>query len=370
LKLLRQILLRVLTTHVAWPILISIGLLCTVSILALELVSPERASRQQVWLAVGGGVLLISLLPHYQVIGRIAWALYGFTLLLLVAVFLAPEVAYTHRWFTFPGGTLFQPSELAKISFVLVLAWYLRHRKDLHTLGGLVVPFLLALIPAALILQEPDLGTALLFPLVLFAMLVAARARMKHLVTIAVVALLALPGAYPFLRPYQQTRVLSQIKVVTGQAENDAAYIMGPGHQPYLSKIAIGSGGLTGHGAEGGRAITRSLPEAYTDFIYAVVGAEWGFVGCTLVLLFYLGFFAASVEIAGSTRDMFGRLLVVGLACMILAQATINLSMTVGLAPVVGVALPFVSYGGSSLLASLLAAELLLNVSVRRNSKQ
>jgi cell division protein FtsW (lipid II flippase) len=352
---------------VAWPILISIGLLCTVSILALELVSPDRASKQQLWLAIGGGVLLVALLPHYQFLGRIAWALYGFTLALLVAVFLAPEVAYTHRWFTLPGGTQFQPSELAKISFVLVLAWYLRHRKDLHTLSGLVVPFMLALIPAALILQEPDLGTALLFPLVLFAMLIAARARMKHLVLIAIVALFALPGAFPFLRLYQQERILSMGTAI--MHPDDQSHLSGKGYQPYLSKIAIGSGGFSGHGAEGGRAITRSLPEAYTDFIYAVVGAEWGFVGCTLVLLFYLGFFAASVEIAGSTRDMFGRLLVVGLACMILAQATINLSMTVGLAPVVGVALPFVSYGGSSLLASLLAAGLLLNVSVRRNAK-
>jgi rod shape determining protein RodA len=367
LKTLRQILLRVLTTHVAWPILISISLLCTVSLFALDLASPERAGKQQIWLIIGVGVILIALLPHYQMLGRIAWAFYGFTLFLLVAVFFAPEWAFTHRWFTLPGGVLFQPSELAKISFVLVLAWYLRHRKDIRTLGGLVVPFILALIPALLILEEPDLGTALLFPTVLYAMLVAARARMKHLVLIALVALLALPGAFPFLRPYQQSRVMSQMMVFMGR--DDEAHRNGPGYQAYISTIAIASGGMTGHGGEGGRAIAKILPEAYTDFIYAVVGAEWGFLGCTLVLLFYLGFFAASVEIAGSTRDMFGRILVVGLACMILSQATINLYMTIRLVPVVGVALPFVSYGGSSLLASLLAAGLLLNVSVRRNSK-
>lgn len=361
---LKAILLRVLTTHVAWPILISIGLLCTVSILALELVSPERAAKQQIWLCIGAGVILVALFPHYHILGRVAWALYGFTLFLLVAVFFAPEVAYTHRWFTLPGGTQFQPSEVAKISFVLVLAWYLRHRKDLQTLGGLVVPFLLALVPAVLILQEPDLGTALLFPLVLYAMLVAAGARMKHLVLIAVVAILAMPGAYPFLRPYQQDRIKSQLLVVTGRETE--AHRSGDNFQRHMSLVAIGSGGFTGHGAEGGRAIVKILPEAYTDFIYAVVGAEWGFVGCALVLLFYLGFFAACIEIGGSTRDMFGRLLVVGLACIILGQATINLSMTVGLAPVVGVALPFVSYGGSSLLTSLLAAGLILNVSVRR----
>ncbi len=368
-KTLRQILLRVLTTHVAWPILISIGLLCTLSHLALNLASPESAGMQQIWLIIGVGVILVALLPHYQTIGRIAWALYGFTLFLLVAVFFAPEVEFTHRWFTFtfPGRVLFQPSELAKISFVLVLARYLRHRKDIRTLGGLVVPFLLTLVPALLILEEPDLGTALLFPIVLYAMLIAARARMKHLILIALVALLALPGTFPFLRPYQQSRVMAYGTVLLGR--EDDAHRNGPGYQAYISTIAIASGGMTGHGGEGGRAIAKILPEAYADFIYAVVGAEWGFVGCMLVLLFYLGFFAASVEIAGSTRDMFGRLLVVGLACMILAQATINLYMTIRLVPVVGVALPFVSYGGSSLLASLLAAGLLLNVSVRRNAK-
>jgi len=131
---------------------------------------------------------------------------------------------------------------------------------------------------------------------------------------------------------------------------------------------AIGSGGTTGKGTEAAQHFRQGiLPEAYTDFVFAVVGAQWGLGGCLLILLMYLAFYMASIEIAASTRDNFGRLMVVGLASMILFQATINMYMTVGLGPVAGIALPFVSYGGSSLLASMLAAGLLLNVSVRRN---
>jgi len=151
--------------------------------------------------------------------------------------------------------------------------------------------------------------------------------------------------------------------------KDDDAHKNGAGYQSFQSKIAIGSGGTTGQGEAGIKPISQLLPESETDFIFSVIGASRGFLGSILVLLFYLGFFGASMEIASSTRDNFGTLLVVGLSCMILCQAIINLSMTVGLMPVVGVALPFVSYGGSSLLASFLAAGLLLNVSVRRFNK-
>jgi cell division protein FtsW (lipid II flippase) len=368
-KTLKKILIRVLTTRMAWPVLICVGLLCATSLFALQLADPVRATKQQIWLLIGAAVVFASLLPHYNFLGRIAYGLYTLTILLLVAVLFAPQVAYTHRWFVLPGGTQLQPSELAKIAFVLVLAWHLRYSKNIRTLHGLVWPFLLALIPFALILIEPDLGTAIMFPLVLYAMLLAAGARLRHLFTIALIAVLAMPGAYPFLRTYQQQRIISQIKEVAGYA--DETHRSGPGYQAYHSQIAIASGGPRGSGGgggEGAKPIQQGLlPEAYTDFIFAVVGSEWGFMGCALVILFYLGFLAASVEIASSTHDLYARLLVIGLACTILFQAIINMNMTVGIIPVVGVALPFVSYGGSSLLTSLLAVGLLLNVSVRRN---
>ncbi len=373
-NILRDILLRVLTTRVAWPILITVGLLCTISLFALELSSPVRADKQRLWLLIGSGVILISLLPHFHLLGRIAYALYGLTIFLLLGVLFAPDVngTNTHRWFTIPlgGGIQLQPSELAKIAFVLAMAWYLRYRKSVRTLPGLLIPFALALVPFALILIEPDLGTAMLFPMVLYAMLIAAGARLRHLVAIALIALFAMPGAYPFLKQYQQQRIKSLALSLTLQitGRDDASHRNGPGFQQFQSQAAIGSGHVSGEGVEAAKHFRQGiLPEAYTDFIFAVVGAQWGFLGCLLVILMYLAFYVASIEIAASTRDNFGRLLVIGLASMILFQASINMFMTVGLGPVTGIALPFVSYGGSSLLASMLAAGLLLNVSVRRN---
>ncbi len=364
-KQIKLILLRVLTTRVAWPILITIGLLCTASLMSLKLASPVRYEKQQVWLMIGAGVIVLAILPHFHVLGRIAYGMYGVTLLLLVAVFAAPEVAFTHRWFVLPGDIQLQPSELAKISFVLALAWYLRYRRNIRKFEGLLIPFALAGAPFALILAEPDLGTAILFPLVLYAMLVAAGARLRHLAAIALVVILSVPGAYPFLQPYQQQRARTFLLQLMGAT--DAAHNSGPYYQQYQSQVVIGAGGATGEGAQGANYIRQGIvPEAYTDFIFSVVGAEWGFLGCFLIQAMYLAFYTASIEIAASTRDNFGKLLVVGLASMILFQACINMYMTTGLGPVTGIALPFVSYGGSSLLASLLAAGLLLNVSVRR----
>ncbi len=171
---LRAVLLRLLTTRVAWPIVITIMLLCFASLRALALSSPDRADRQQIHILVGTLTLIFALLPNFQTIGRVAYAAFGIVLLLLMAVLFAPAVAFTHRWFVLPAGIQVQPSEFAKLAFILAIAWLLRHRKNVREMEGLIAPFLLALVPFGLILIEPDLGTALLFPLILYAMLIAA----------------------------------------------------------------------------------------------------------------------------------------------------------------------------------------------------
>jgi cell division protein FtsW (lipid II flippase) len=372
-KKFREILLRLVTTRVAWPILITIGLLCTASILALELSSPERADRQKIHIVIGLGVLLLAILPHFQSIGRISYGLFGAAVVLLVLVFWTEPINSATRWFQPMSAVQVQPSELAKIAFVLSMAWYLRYRKDLRFLSGLLVPFLLMLVPFVLILREPDLGTALLFPLVLYAMLIAAGARLRHLLAIALIVLFAAPGAFPLLKGYQQERIRTVVRHwispdsadQTGASAAALRRSMGTDFQQLRSVAAIGSGGGWGLGAQGASYV-RQVPEAYTDFIFAIIGAQWGFAGCLAILAMYLAFFVAAIEIAGSTKDQFGRLLVVGLASMILFEACINISMTIALSPVVGIALPFVSYGGSSLITNMLAAGLLLNVSIRR----
>ncbi|MCL2639811.1 MAG: FtsW/RodA/SpoVE family cell cycle protein, partial [Phycisphaerales bacterium] len=184
--------------------------------------------------------------------------------------------------------------------------------------------------------------------------------RLRHLFAIVLIVILAAPGAFPFLKSYQQKRVIEFARSLVDKGKRHP--------QQVHSEAAIAAGGVWGLGAKGTKYVRR-LPEAYTDFIFAVVGVQWGFAGCLLIVGFYLAFFAASIEIAGSTRDHFGRLLVVGLSSMIMFQAIINMGVAMGIGPVTGVALPFVSYGGSSLISSMLAAGLLLNVSVRRQNQ-
>jgi len=366
-KKVREILLRLVTTRVAWPIVLTIGALCTMSILALQLTSPERAQRQKIHIAVGVGVMLLMLVPHFQNVGRVAYGLLIASVVLLVLVFGTEAINGSKRWFQLTSAVQLQPSELAKIAYVLSMAWYLRYRKDIRFLSGLVVPFVLTLIPCLLIMREPDLGTALLFPCVLYVMLIAAGARLRHLISIALIVLLAAPGAFPLLTEYQQTRIKTVVKYWMNseggqkgrQGYSDNVF------QQQRSVAAIGSGGTWGLGEKGGQYVEQ-VPERHTDFVMATIGAQWGFAGSLVLLLLYLAFFGAALEIADSTKDQFGRLMVVGLASMILFQALINVSMTIALAPVVGITLPFVSYGGSSLVTNMIAAGLLLNVSIRR----
>ena len=376
LKPLSRILRRLLTTHVAWPVLLSVGLLCTASFLAFQVTDSaggvDHSALQLRHLLVASFIALLLLLPHYEWFGRLAYPAMALLTVLLGAVMLTAPINYSRRWFVLFGGLQIQPSEFAKLAFVLSLAWYLRYRKNFRLLSGLIGPFLLMLIPSCLILVEPDLGTALLFPIVLYVMLIAAGARLRHLLVIALLALVALPGAYPLLKGYQKERIKSLIIQVTSDHSEAflRSYREGPGLQAYLSKVAIASGGLTGHGLDGADLIRRGiLPEAHTDFIFAVVGSQWGFLGCLLIIVLYLAFLAAALEIAASSKDPFSRLVAIGLATLLLAQAFINLAMTLGLGPVVGIALPFISYGGSSLLTNMIAVGILLNISIRRHTK-
>ena len=388
-----KILLQLLTTRVAWPVLVSVGLLCMTSVLAINVAFPEKADRpqvevgtqsaapqavavaahggiarkQQLYIGLGVGVLLLALVPHYQWIGRLSYGVFGAALVMLVIVLFTEPINGSRRWFSLGKAFQLQPSELTKLAYVLVMAWFLRYRKDIREFYGLILPICITALPCALIIVEPDIGTALLFPLALFAMLIAAGARLRHMAFLAMVVAVALPTYYTTLMPqYAKNRIIAMMP----SAQNDARHFLGIGYHAYMAKVAMGSGGLAGEASEGSYNIQHGLlPEAHTDFIYACIGAEWGFVGCVLVMLLYLAFFAAATEIAASTKDPFGRLLAIGIASMITCQALINMAMTMGLGPVVGIALPFVSYGGSSLLTNMLAAGILLNISVRRQGK-
>jgi cell division protein FtsW (lipid II flippase) len=274
------------------------------------------------------------------------------------------------------GPMALQPAELMKIGFVMVLARYLRFRSNYRTLKGLLGPFALALVPVALIMKQPDLGTALTFIPALFAMLYVAGAKLWHLAAvlgmgIAVAPIMWLSGPAPdgpglpvlkymptMVKSYQRERVYALFR-------DDARTQREKGFQQKQALIAFGSGGATGKGV-GEIPVGEHVPEAHNDMIFALIGEQFGLFGAAVVLGAYCILFAAGIEIAGSTREPFGRLLAVGVVSLLAGQAFLNITVCLKLMPVTGVTLPFVSYGGSSLLASFMAAGLLLNIGQNR----
>lgn len=333
--------------------------------------------RQSLYILTGVGLMLATMLFSYQELGRFAYLFYGFVvflLLLLVAdrllegvfdVPLVPVKRYTRRWIEW-GPFSLQPSEFVKIALILALARYLRYRDSYRRWHGLLPPFLLTLGPMVLILFQPDLGTLLMLLPVLFAMLFVAGARLRHLALVVAAGCATLPIFYIYgMAPYQRVR----IDVLLKQGVADERWHMNEGYQLRQSKLAIGTGGVLGEGYGQGvflESRTRLLPDDHNDFIFAIIGHQWGLIGCLLVVLAYGVMVICGLEVAAVTNDPFGRLLAVGVIVMIVVQALLNIGMTIGLTPITGMTLPFVSFGGSSLWANFLAIGLLVNVAQRR----
>ncbi len=328
--------------------------------------------RQGIYFVTGIALMLITLVPSYQKIGRYAFLIYGIVIFLLLLLVIdrhfdlpmIPVRRNTRRWIEFGGLISIQPSEFMKPALILALARYLRFRSSYRRLPGLIPPFLLTLGPMLLILRQPDLGTLLMLLPVLFAMLFVAGARLRHLALIIVVGAACLPAFYFWgMKDYQRQR----IQVVFKQGIDDERWHMDQGYQLRQSKIALGTGGIFGQGFGHGVFIEHELlPEEHNDFIFAIIGHQWGLLGCLLVILAYGVIVLFGTEVSLVTNDPFGRLLAIGVIVMIVAQALLNMCMTIGQAPITGMTLPFVSAGGSSLWANFIALGLLLNVAQRR----
>jgi len=334
---------------------------------------PAQTLRQTAFLTVGlVGFCLVQIM-EYRRIGRWSYPLFAFVLLLLALLVIAQKVPMApliqprrnaYRWIVL-GPVSFQVSEYTKIIYILALSTYLQFRTNYRTLRGLLGPFTLTLIPMALIIKEPDLGTSILLLPTLFVMLFVAGAKIKHLLLVLALGMAAIPAFYfsPLMNPYQRQRVQSLFR----QDEANKRWRLNAGYQLNQSKIAIGSGQTTGQGFHGGAFFRYNLlPEEHNDFIFAVLGHQWGFVGCVAILLCYLIIVTAGLTIASMTTDPLGRLLAVGVCAIILVQTVINVSMTIGLMPITGMSLPFVSMGGSGLVAHYLAIGLLVDVARRR----
>lgn len=328
------------------------------------------AARQLIFLAAGllSGVALC--IAHYRTLGYASWVLYVITLGLLVFL-LVPGVPTAivrprngaRSWIDL-GPLDLQPSELVKISWVLTLAWYLRYKKNHRTFTGLLPPAIITGVPVALIILQPDLGTACLFIPALFAVLVAAGAKLKHLAAVVLIAALAAPAAYPFLMPHQKARINGLFLQLRGDESEDQDINM----QSVTAQRLAGAGGATGQGQGMSRALVRynALPERHNDMVFSVLVNRMGLAGGVGVLGLYLVWAAGALWTAGLCREPFGRLVPVGLAAFIVTQAFINIGMNLGLLPIIGITLPFVSHGGSSMLACWLMSGLVLCIGLRR----
>lgn len=351
---------------------------------------PRNAAKQLAFaltgIALGAAVIHIG----YQRIIEHSYIVLIVSIASLVPLFLAEALSTTfgglttprngaYRWIQLPGFQ-FQPSEFFKIAFVIALAWYLRYRKNYRRFGGLLIPLVVSALPLGLILLEPDLGTVMLLLPVLLVMLLAAGARVWHVGVLCLLGVLMLPVAWTRIQGYQRARVtavlLQSDALRQAVIENPEAYkgfasprqalewAASSGYQLVHSKNAIGSGGLLGSGwGEGIYATHPLLPDRHNDFVFALVSHQWGFAGAILVLLCFAIIALCGLSAALETTEPSGRLVAVGLVTLFSCQVIINVGMTLGLLPVTGMTLPFVSYGGSSLLTSCLALSLLISIS-------
>jgi cell division protein FtsW (lipid II flippase) len=330
------------------------------------------AWKQVVFLLIGLIAATAVALPHYKWLSWVSLPAFAACIGLLVFLLVpfVPSSIVTARngaraWIDL-GPVDLQPSELTKIAFVLVIAHYMRYRSSHRELGGLVVPGLIAAVPVALITLQPDLGTSALFVPSLFAMLVAAGAKLRHLTLIVLAAALAAPAVYPVLKPHQKTRIVALIR----QYQGDTASAQDINFQSYTAQNLIGAGGADGLAAERSRALVtfNRLPERHNDTIFAVVVNRHGFVGGVGLLLLTGLWVGAALAASAVCRTPQGRLICVGFAAFVATQMVVNVGMNIGLVPIIGITLPFVSYGGSSLLTVWLMTGLIMNVALHRST--
>ncbi|PYO57484.1 MAG: rod shape-determining protein RodA [Candidatus Rokuibacteriota bacterium] len=356
---------RRLLQNVDWALLATALFIVALSVLSMWNLAPGRggtalAWRQLSWVGIGLVALLVVASVDYRSLVRVAPVFYVLGVSLLAVVFvLGRTVSGARRWIHL-GPITFQPSELFKLIFVLTLAWALASRPGEPLVRGTVMGTLALLgVPFLLVVRQPDLGTALVLIPVVAAILVGVGVRLRVLGAFALAGLAALPLGWFALKPYQRDRLLVYLDPFRDP--------LGTAYNVIQAKIAIGSGQLLGKGVSGAtQSRLAFLPERHTDFIFAVFAEMWGFIGCLVLIVAYGLLVLRGFEIAASTRDPRGRVLALGVTAVLAAQILINLGMVTGLLPVVGIPLPLMSYGGSSMVASLMGLGLLLSIRMRQ----
>ena len=354
-------------TNIPWGVLLVAMLIATLGVWNLASAARTAATpvwRSQIWwLCIGLAVCVTVCSLDYRYLMQLAYPIYGVVIVLLILVFVKGRVVLGARRWIDLGPMHLQPSELMKIAMIITMARFFHadSRKDGYGLFDLWLPALLLVLPVALIMKQPDLGTAMMVSAIAGSMILFARVKWRTLVTLSVGGFFGAIFAWShLLKDYQKKRVLTFL-----DPEGDT---LGAGYHASQSLIAVGSGQGWGKGwGQGTQTQLSFLPEQHTDFIFSVWGEEHGFMGGCLLIALYLLLLILAISVAMNAREKFGTYLCVGVASMIFWHVFINIGMVTGVLPVVGVPLPLMSYGGSSVLTILIGLGLLMNVGMRRH---
>jgi rod shape determining protein RodA len=360
---------RRLVLHFDWTVfwlVIALAVVGLMSVMSASYAGPHKhldplVIRQMIWIAVGVVVLIGAVLFDYRALQTYAYPIYAIAIALLIAVqVIGHSTGGSRRWINL-GFFHLEPSEFAKLAVVFTMVRYFREEppKGGWSLRQMIIPALLLGLPVVLVLKQPDLGTGLILVLITLTLVFVSGLNWRMMLVLAIAAMCAAPLSWHYLKPYQRQRLVSFI--------NPQADPLGSGYHIIQSEIAIGAGGPTGKGfLKGTQARLNFLPEQSTDFIFAVFAEEFGLTGTLTLLAMYAALILRGAWIARHARDRFGALLAIGLVSIVFWQVAINIGMATGMLPVVGITLPLVSYGGSSLILMMGAMGLLISINTRR----
>lgn len=354
--------------NMEWGLLIVAIILTTVGIIALFSATQEdnydEFKKQIIWLIVSLIIMVIVLAINYETLVKSSPIFYGIFIILLIAVLFTTPINGATSWFNI-GIFSFQPSEFAKVVVILFLAYVIskiqeRYRDNINKPTCLLIIFAVLALPLLLIIKQPDYGTAAAFLVATALMLVAAGIDKRYIISIILLMIVSVPLLYNFVLPeHAKTRI-----DIFLNPESDPR---GAGYNIIQSKLAIGAGGLTGMGfLKGNQTQLGFLYPKTTDFIFAVIGEELGFVVSGVVIIMYIFFINKCIYIAKTAKDELGSLIATGIAGVFLFHMIENIGMVMGLLPITGVPLPFISYGGSSLITNFICVGLLANISSKR----
>lgn len=348
-------------------LILSIGALCLYSSCHQNgiLIKSGIFHKQLLWQGLGICILFLCARFDYRRLSFFAFPFYVFTSLSLLFVLVAGRsIMGAQRWISL-GIISFQPSEFGKFVLILALAHYFSQislHQDIRLLSqrpvfirDIVWPLCMTMFLTGLVLIQPDLGTSIVYIFIFFSIIFLAGVSFRYIGLLSVCGVVMMPFFWHFLKDYQKSRLLVFL--------NPNIDPLGAGYTVIQSKIAIGSGGLFGKGwLSGTQSQLNFLAERHTDFIFSVIGEEWGFFGSFVLIFLFCLLISMILEIAQASRNVFGKLFCVGVACVIFFHVFINIAMNVGACPVVGLPLPFISYGGSSLVINLAAIGIVLNI--------